>query len=210
MSGLRVMVADRDRDVADTLCAFLATAGFTCRVFYDGWEAIQYAADWHPHGALLDLSLPHASGMDVAKRLRKAFGRRIRLIAFTGWTDPALHREALDAGFDEVVLKPSNPTEILQSLNAAGMALVLEAEEVIVRRLGLLLDLAECLVKRRFLGIADDAAALARIIEFVYLDLRNATIDEADRVVLERRLKGLCERAPSACPPIGRANQPPA
>src|SRR5262252_1455128 len=109
MDKPRVLVADREPDNADTLATLLSTNGLITRVAYDGQEAIDIARDWSPDGAMIDLSLRRASGYQVAQSLRESFGKGIRLVAFTAWTGAAIHRRAIDAGFDFVILKPSTP-----------------------------------------------------------------------------------------------------
>jgi CheY-like chemotaxis protein len=59
---------------------------------------------------LLDIGLPEMDGYEVARRLRAQNGHhRMRLVAVTGYGQPADRRRAHAAGFDEHMVKPVEP-----------------------------------------------------------------------------------------------------
>src|SRR5262245_14722505 len=120
----RVIVADDLRDGADTLCMVLGDYGLEARAAYDGHSVIELAERWQPHAAVLDLGIPSIPGPQVARRLRDMFADGIRLVAYTGWTASHHRDEALDAGFDEVLLKPAEPIAMLAALSLPTMALL--------------------------------------------------------------------------------------
>ncbi len=106
---VRVVVADDNRDAADSLERLLRIFGHDVRVAYDGATAISIAEDFRPRVAVLDIGMPGANGYDVARRLRERHDRRITLVALTGWGQEADRRRALDAGFDYHLTKPVDP-----------------------------------------------------------------------------------------------------
>jgi CheY-like chemotaxis protein len=59
-----------------------------------------------PELALIDVGLPGLDGYEVARRLRKAMGRSVRLVALTGYGQPEDRERAFDAGFDMHLVKP--------------------------------------------------------------------------------------------------------
>jgi CheY-like chemotaxis protein len=116
--GLRVLVADDNRDAADTLARLLAFHGHEVRVAYDGASALELAREYRPRVAILDIGMPLVNGYDAAQRLRAAHGTAITLIAATGWGQESDRRRAADAGFDHHLTKPLDPealNEILRS-----------------------------------------------------------------------------------------------
>ena len=127
--GLRVLVADDNRDAADSLCRILSLYGHVVEVAYDGIAAVAAAQRFEPDVAVLDIGMPGASGYEVAKRLRSAHGARLTLIALTGWGQEHDRRRAREAGFDHHLTKPVDPgalhelvTEAAQSSERAGGA----------------------------------------------------------------------------------------
>jgi len=58
----RVLVADDDRDAADSLVVMLKLWGFTAQAVYDGAEAILAEESLQPSLVLLDINMPHLDG----------------------------------------------------------------------------------------------------------------------------------------------------
>ncbi len=105
--GIRVLVADDNRDSADSMAAILGLLGFEAVVAYDGAEALRVAASARPHVAILDLGMPRLDGLEVAKRLRADEGSRdMVLIALSGWDRDDDRRRTNEAGFDHHLVKP--------------------------------------------------------------------------------------------------------
>jgi PAS domain S-box-containing protein len=114
----RVLVADDNRDSADSLAELLMLLGNETRVARDGEQALDVAAQFRPDVALLDIGMPKLSGLDVARRLRtQPWGRDIVLIAVTGWGQEADRQRSREAGFDHHVVKPVDPALLEQLLH---------------------------------------------------------------------------------------------
>jgi two-component system, chemotaxis family, CheB/CheR fusion protein len=112
----RILVVDDETDAAEALVELLTLQGHTASAVLDGESALTHAAKLDPELVLVDLGLPGMDGYEVARRLRKLLGRRVTLIAHTGYRDdPARLKEA---GFDGHLLKPLS-MEKLDALVAA-------------------------------------------------------------------------------------------
>ena len=107
--GMRVLVADDNRDAADALCRMLALYGYEVRAAYDGASAVELSESFRPHVAVLDIGMPTRSGYDVARELRARRGRDVQLIALTGWGSDEDVKRAREAGFDHHLTKPVEP-----------------------------------------------------------------------------------------------------
>jgi PAS domain S-box-containing protein len=117
--GRRVIIADDNRDSADTLAAMLGMVGHDVRVCYDGVNALTQAELFRPDVMLLDIGMPVLNGLELASRIReRPWGERIRLIALTGWGQPEDLRRSERAGFDHHLVKPVELSR-LQDLLAA-------------------------------------------------------------------------------------------
>jgi PAS domain S-box-containing protein len=106
---VRVVVADDDRDAADSLERILRLFGHEVRVAYDGAAAVALAEEFRPRVAVLDITMPGTDGYDVARRLRARHSGEITLVAMTGWGQESDRKRALDAGFDYHLTKPVDP-----------------------------------------------------------------------------------------------------
>ncbi len=110
-AGMRVVVADDNRDAADTLCRILSLYGYEVRSAYDGESALEVCGAFRPHAAVLDIGMPGRNGYDVARLLRGRLDG-VKLIALTGWGADADVQEARAAGFDHHLTKPVDPAAL--------------------------------------------------------------------------------------------------
>jgi CheY-like chemotaxis protein len=64
--------------------------------------------------------MPEVDGFEVCRRLRQtARGRRMFIVALTGWGQPEDRRRTHEAGFDHHLIKPVDPAAL-----AAVVALI--------------------------------------------------------------------------------------
>jgi CheY-like chemotaxis protein len=114
----RVLVADDNRDAADSLAMLLRMEGHDVRVVYDGAHAIEAIRENPPEIALLDIGMPEMNGYDVARAVRQNFPKeQLTLIAVTGWGAKHDVTRALDAGFDSHFTKPLDPLSVAALLS---------------------------------------------------------------------------------------------
>lgn len=82
----RILVADDNKDAADSLAMILALSGHQVRVAHDGRAALSVAQAFRPEVALLDLGMPGLDGYELARSLRREpWGGELYLVALTGW-----------------------------------------------------------------------------------------------------------------------------
>lgn len=106
-STLKVLIADDNRDSAETLAALLQIAGHDVRTGFNGTEALEIAQTFLPDVALLDIGMPKLNGYEAAEYLRNQhWGKYMTLIAVTGWGQEGDVRRAHAAGFDHHLRKP--------------------------------------------------------------------------------------------------------
>jgi PAS domain S-box-containing protein len=104
---MRILVADDNRDAAASLATLLEIDGHEVAVVHDGEAALESAAAWKPHVALLDIGMPKRNGYEVAQHIRAApWGQAMKLVAVTGWGQAEDKRRAREAGFDRHFTKP--------------------------------------------------------------------------------------------------------
>jgi signal transduction histidine kinase len=109
----RVLIVDDNNDVAVSLATALQTKGHEVHVARDGVEALETAASIRPDLVLLDIGLPRLNGYDTCRRIREQpWGRRLTLVAVTGWGQDTDRRLSKDAGFDDHLVKPVDDTAL--------------------------------------------------------------------------------------------------
>jgi PAS domain S-box-containing protein len=109
----RVLIADDAPDGAAALAMVLERRGHEVHVARDGLEALKLAEQVRPEIAFLDIGMPGLSGYEVARGIRsEAWGRRMMLIAVTGWGQEDDKRKAHAAGFDHHFTKPMDPRRL--------------------------------------------------------------------------------------------------
>jgi signal transduction histidine kinase len=104
--GRRVLVADDNRDAADSLAMLLSLAGHDVRVAHGGTAALSVARVFRPEVALVDIGMPLLDGYEVARRLAAGPGRPALLAAISGWGDAEARQRTQAAGFDAHLVKP--------------------------------------------------------------------------------------------------------
>jgi len=117
VASRRVLIADDNRDAAETLAMLLQIEGHEVHVVHDGRAAVSAFTEFHPEVALLDIGMPELSGYEVARRVRENVeGQTVTLIALTGWGQERDKEQALAAGFNHHFTKPVEPARISKIL----------------------------------------------------------------------------------------------
>jgi CheY-like chemotaxis protein len=113
----KVLIADDNREAAESLAALLRLAGYDTAVAFGGQQALEVAVEQRPAAILLDIGMPGMSGYEVARRIRlEAWGQHALLIAITGWGQESDKLQAKAAGFDAHLTKPVDPRAIERML----------------------------------------------------------------------------------------------
>jgi two-component system, OmpR family, response regulator MprA len=113
----RVLIADDDRAIRDSLRRALTLAGYRVTVAVDGVEALA-AARREPQDALvLDVMMPGVDGLGVCRVLR-ADGDTTPVLMLTARVETSDRVAGLDAGADDYLAKPFELDELLARLRA--------------------------------------------------------------------------------------------
>jgi signal transduction histidine kinase/ActR/RegA family two-component response regulator len=115
----KILVADDNRDAADSLSLVLELAGHEVYTAHDGQQALAAAREHHPRVAILDIGMPDMSGYDVASAIRREpWGGGAYLLAVTGWGQSEDKERARRAGFNEHLTKPVDPERLEKIITA--------------------------------------------------------------------------------------------
>jgi CheY-like chemotaxis protein len=114
ISGRKILIADDNRDTAQSFAALLELEGAQTHTAFSGLEALEVAKKFEPDIALLDIGMPEINGYELAALLRaESWGRKLLLVAMTGWGHEQDKHKARAAGFDAHLTKPVHLSQIL-------------------------------------------------------------------------------------------------
>jgi CheY-like chemotaxis protein len=120
--GLKVLVVDDNKEVADTCSMLIELSGHQVQSAYTGTHAIELAESLRPHVILTDIDLPDIDGYEFARRIRATdWGHAVVLVAITGWGEEEHQRQALAAGFGHYLTKPIDPKTIESLLETLAL-----------------------------------------------------------------------------------------
>ena len=115
-SGLRVLVVDDERALADLVGSYLTRDGFEVFMARDGQQAIDQARQVDPDVMVLDLGLPRIDGVEVCRVVRTFSDCYI--IMLTARTEEIDKLIGLSVGADDYLTKPFSPRELLARVHA--------------------------------------------------------------------------------------------
>jgi CheY-like chemotaxis protein len=113
----RVLIADDERVIADTLAMILNEGGFEARAVYSCVTALEMAPAFQPDMLISDVIMSELNGIEAAVRM-KALLPDIRVFLLSGQTATSelLEREnATGFGF-EILTKPLHPSALISKL----------------------------------------------------------------------------------------------
>jgi len=124
-SSLRILIVDDNKDGADSLAMMLKMMGNDTRTAYDGKEGVELAGEFRPEVVLFDIGMPKLNGYEACRLIRKQpWGRKIIVIAVTGWGQEDDRQRSHDAGFDHHMVKPVDPQDLMKMLTGLQVAKV--------------------------------------------------------------------------------------
>lgn len=106
----RVMLIDDEPDLTEPLAAYLADLGYDVTTAPSGADALRKLARQPADLAVLDLTMPGLSGLDLLRRLQD--DHDLAVLVLTGNTDPVERIAGLETGADDFLLKPVEPQEL--------------------------------------------------------------------------------------------------
>lgn len=113
----KVLVADDERVIADTLAIILNQSGFDAKAVYSGEAAVETSESWRPNMLISDVIMADLNGVEAAIRIREMLPS-CKILLFSGQAATAdLLDQAARAGHQfEILAKPVHPQDLLAKL----------------------------------------------------------------------------------------------
>jgi two-component system response regulator MprA len=179
--ALRVLVAEDDQGLRDSLERVLRFEGYGVLLAKDGAEALDAVARDDPDLLVLDIMMPHVDGLSACRMLRQR-GSTLPILMLTARHTVSDRVDGLDAGADDYLVKPFAIDELLARVRALLRRPAPMVSEGPLQVADLVLDAATRHVTR-----AGETIDLTKL-EFDLLELliRNAGIVLSREVIYER------------------------
>ena len=115
----KVLVADDEQVIANTLAIILNQAGFEARAVFSGEKAIELLDSFQPDMLISDVIMTEMTGIEAAI-ITRAKLPKCKILLFSGQAATAdLLEKAREQGHEfEILAKPVHPTDLLAKLRS--------------------------------------------------------------------------------------------
>lgn len=114
---MRLLLAEDEKDLSDGLVEILKKNKYSVDAVYNGEDAIDYLDADNYDGAILDVMMPKATGIEVLKAIRSK-GNNIPVLILTAKSEIEDRVVGLDSGADDYLTKPFSSKELLARIRA--------------------------------------------------------------------------------------------
>ena len=115
----RVLVADDEQVIANTLAIILNQAGFEAKAVYSGENALETLDEFQPNMLISDVIMTGMTGIEAAIKVRaKLPGCKILLFSGQAATADLLEKARAHGHEFEILAKPVHPTDLLAKLRS--------------------------------------------------------------------------------------------
>jgi two-component system, cell cycle response regulator DivK len=112
-----VLIVDDSPEMRDVYATTLAACGYAVIQAADGAEAIRQATDHPPALVLMNLSVPLVNGVDAIEILKSHPATEdVPVLVITGHSSPTIRETAWEAGCDDYLNKPVQPSELVAAV----------------------------------------------------------------------------------------------
>ncbi len=115
MKEFKVLMVDDEEDFVKTLAERMKMRDLDSEVALNGEQALQIVDDQIPDVMVLDLKMPGIEGMEVLRRVRKAYPQ-VQVVILTGHGSEKDEAEARRLGAYDYLQKPVDIEKLIQTL----------------------------------------------------------------------------------------------
>ena len=115
-SGYKILVADDDTNVHQSLNAYFRREGYQMISTYDGSQTLEQVKRMRPDIVILDIMMPGMDGLMLCREIRKE--SNVPIIMLTAKGEEFDKLLGLEMGADDYITKPFSPREVLARVKA--------------------------------------------------------------------------------------------
>jgi CheY-like chemotaxis protein len=116
----RILIVDDDPEVADMMAVMLELHGYEVQKVHGTMQGMTAVLADPPDLVLLDMMMPHLSGLELCRYIRRDPALfNLPIVFFSARSDDAQQREAMIAGATAFVKKTAGKDELLDTIRSA-------------------------------------------------------------------------------------------
>ncbi len=115
----KALVVEDHPDMSYLLTRQLKMLGFSVTSASNSTKGVEKALKEKPHLILMDIMLPGIDGLEATRRIRSnPEAKEIPILAATAITDKSQLRECIEAGCNDVIVKPFTAKDLQEKIQA--------------------------------------------------------------------------------------------
>jgi two-component system cell cycle response regulator DivK len=128
--GQKILVVEDNELNLKLFCDLLRAHSYAAEPVRDGREAVERAREFQPDLIVMDIQMPHISGLELIEQLKAdAELKRVPIMAVTAYAAKGDEERIRDAGAEGYVSKPISLMKFIGSVQALLQAAAARAEE---------------------------------------------------------------------------------
>ena len=115
---MRILIGEDNTLALRTLTIVLERDGFVAESADDGNKALDYLQKNTYDLIVVDIHLPFHSGLEVIRHLRTDLKKDTPVIVLSAFSDPQMQKQAGEMGINGYIVKPFNPTDLVNTIKS--------------------------------------------------------------------------------------------
>ncbi len=185
-----ILIVEDELKIAELLADYFRVTGYSPHIIQDGNTVIDWVKDNQPEAILLDIMLPHKSGVEICKEIRQF--SQVPILMVTAKVEEIDRLLGLELGADDYICKPFSPREVVARVKAVlrrtdktvtrDTELTLDEQQLVVSYKGqkVMLTAVEFKLFKQLAAYPSRIFSREQIMEVMYSDYRivnNRTVD---------------------------------
>jgi DNA-binding response OmpR family regulator len=113
---MKILICEDNKLAMKALSVFLTKKGYEIFNAVDGNEAMQLLGTNEYDLVLIDIHLPYHSGLELIRHLRSDLKKKTPVIVVSAFSDPQVQRQARGLGITDYIVKPIDPTSLIEKI----------------------------------------------------------------------------------------------
>ncbi len=115
----KILVVEDNELNSKLFCDLLRAHGYAAEPVRDGRDVLDRARDYAPDLIIMDIQLPHVSGIDLIKQIKSEEGlRHIPVMAVTAYASRGYEDQIRAVGAETYVSKPISVIKFVETVSA--------------------------------------------------------------------------------------------